>query len=70
MNSKQDDYRNICEQLSRDLAKAREQIEALGTENMRLWAVAYAAMRVVKRQGKDLGPTQELRFTLKALDTA
>jgi hypothetical protein len=39
-------------------------------ENMRLWAVAYAAMRVVKRQGNDLGPTQELRFTLKALDTA
>ena len=64
------EYKDICAQLSRDLAKAREQIEALGTENMRLWAVAYAAMRVVKRQGKDLGPTQELRFTLKALDTA
>ena len=64
------EYMDICEQLSRDLAKAREQIEALGTENMRLWAVAYAAMRVVKRQGNDLGPTQELRFTLKALDTA
>lgn len=29
MNSKQDDYRNICEQLSRDLAKAREEIERL-----------------------------------------